>query len=138
MSAPVISKTQAPVGNSALFQTRLVAPDATGASVTYESNCLTAADVATITCTVYDLDAGAADGTPVTTPAITSAAIVALGLPNEWQNRDAIGRNFRHQVAGTVFAVAEHTYRVVYQLTTNGGTALAWAHEHTATALVPS
>lgn len=134
---PIVSRSQGPVGNDVLFQNRVVAPDGTGTSVTFESNCITAADVSSIACTVYDVDSGDLDSQGTAVP-ITTAAILALAIPNEWQNKDTVGRNFRHQVAGSYFSQPDHTYRVVYAITTAAGTKLQWAHEHTATSLVPS
>lgn len=137
VNLPIVSRTEGGVGSDAIFQNRVVSADGTGMAVTYEGNAIAAADVGSITCTVYDLSAGPSASTPVATPAISSAAISALTADNLWQNKDTIGRNFLHKVAGATFAKADHTYRVVYAITTTGGTTTTWGHEHTVSGLVP-
>jgi hypothetical protein len=137
-SLVVATRSEGAVGADVAFQARLISKDGSGAPVANEGNCITQADVQTITCTVYDLQAGKNASTPVATPSIDPTAVVALIADNLWQARDTIGRNFLHQVAGSVFGKADHTYRVVYEITTTGGSNLKWAHEHQAIAMRPA
>jgi len=137
MNEPILYHSEAPVGNDQAFQARLISADGSGAIVGGEGNLVAPADVQSISCTVYDLQLGNAASTPIATPSITSSAITLLANDGLWRSFDPIGRNFLHQISGTVFAKADHTFRVVYKLTTTGGTNIVFAFEHYAHGVAP-
>jgi hypothetical protein len=136
----ILSQSSGPVGADATFQARVPAVGATGTAVANEGNCISPSDVASIACSIFDLS-GTTPGTAVASPAITSAAFTVLTLDNYWSEGDlpldAIGRNFWYTVAGSVFSIGQHMYRVVLTVTLNGGGKVEWGHEHYAVALTP-
>ncbi|HMC90193.1 MAG TPA: hypothetical protein VKI17_11625 [Gemmataceae bacterium] len=134
-----------PAGNDAYMQTRAVSRDGTGQEVIGEGNALKVTDVTSITRTVYDLQAAPAlVGTPVSGPTLLTVGNVlsnVLTADDQWydQNQvvDSIGRNFLDQVPGSILALANHTYRVVYTVVTTGGTTSVLVFEHTCTPTNP-
>jgi hypothetical protein len=129
--------TEQLVGKSQGFMCRVVSPDGSGQVVAGEGKAILPGDVSTIACTVYDQDSQT-PGAPFTV-AITSAAILStLTVANNWAQQDNIGYNFFFVVPGSNFAVAGHTYKIVFEITTTGGTPLGWYHLHSALAKAPS
>jgi hypothetical protein len=103
---------------------RITARDGSGAAtgISGEGNWLEPADVATITCKVFDLDSATpntAFATPTVTvvtsvvdPPVTSTAIWTL---------DSTGYNFIHDLAASNFPTGKHRIRVEYEVTLTGG-----------------
>lgn len=94
--------------------------DATG--VDGEGNWLEQADVATITCKVFDLNSATPD-TPIATPTVTVATSV-LDTPettNVAWTKDTTGYNFVHDLAASNFPTGNHWYVVEYTVTLTGG-----------------
>jgi hypothetical protein len=125
MAAQILSRDIGAAGSPCVCQARIVAPDATGAGVTNEGNAVQAADVSTISCTVYDVT----PPTPATisaSPTITTAAITALTADNQWSRFgvpiDSTGRNFLFTVPGTAFPIGNRTYWAVFKIVLTGAT----------------
>lgn len=120
------------------FQNRVVAPDATGTTVSEEGNAVAAADVSSITYTVYDYDS-ATPSTPVVSATSLTPATVFITLvdDNAW-NKDSTGCNFRHTFGSSVFTSEKHTYGIVYTLTLTGGKKRVWQWKHYTFAVTPS
>ncbi len=129
--------TEQLVGKSQGFMARVVSPDGSGQVVGSEGKAILPGDVSTIACTVYDQDSQTPSEPFAVT--ITSAAILStLTVANNWALQDQIGYNFLFVVPGANFAVAGHTYRIVFEITTTGGTPLGWYHLHSALPKAPS
>jgi hypothetical protein len=127
----IAPRTEGWIGQPADCEARLTARDGTGAAVPGEGATLAPADVASITCAVYDLDS-ASWTTPVATPTVPLSAMSALVVDGDWD--DAYGRNFVFTVAGATFSIPHHRYQIQFILTLTGsGNTLEWAHEHLAT-----
>jgi hypothetical protein len=132
-----VTTTRGPAGNDIVCQGRIVSPDGTGTAVTNEGNAIRQVDVSAISCSVYDVTSSPA--TLVGSPTITAAAVLnVLTADNEWGGLDTTGCNFRFQVAGSYFATGGRQYRIVFSITTTGGTVLKWYHHHFADAVTPS
>ncbi len=89
-----------------------------------EGNVLQAADVATITCKVYDLgtDETTDPGTAVSPdPTVTVATSVLDTLRTAGWNEDRIGYNFRHDLGPTYSATGGEYRRAEYVITLTGG-----------------
>lgn len=72
------------------------------------------ADIASITCNVFDLDAD--DPTAiVTSPTVAVSSVISDTLQTDptW-TKDATGYNFKHLVLDTVLSSGGHRYRVEY------------------------
>ena len=137
MALPVASTSEGAAGSEATFQARIVSKDGTGTAVSEEGSALQQANISSITCAVYDLHS-ATPAVAVATPSVTVSSAISDTLTNDnlW-TEDTTGRNFLHTIAGSTFASGDHTYRVVYTLTTTGGNVFKWAHEHRAVAMTP-
>ena len=88
-----------------------------------EGNWLEQADVASITCSVFDLDSDTPD-TPITTPTVivsTSVLDTPVTVNTLW-TVDTTGYNFIHDLAATNFPTGSNRYSVEYAVSmTNGG-----------------
>lgn len=103
---------------------RITARNATGSATgrAGEGKFLKQADIASITCKVFDLD-GATPDTPVATPTVTISSAI-LDTPDTADTLwtvDTYGYNFIHDIANTVFADGNHRYRVEYTVTLASG-----------------
>ena len=74
---------------------------------------ITQASISTITCAVFD-SAGTAAGTP--SIVVANSVFDTLQTDSRW-SRDDTGYNFRHDVAATVMATGDDTYRFEYLFT---------------------
>jgi hypothetical protein len=131
--------SSAPVGTPPSLMARLVAIDGSGAPIAGEGNQLLPADVTAITRRVYDMTTGLL----VSQVALTVSSVLAATLTADaaWQSKpfaDSTGRNFLDRPPGSNFQVANHVYKVLYTLTTTGGTELDWEYEHTTTSGPPT
>ena len=112
---------------SATALARMTARDGSGAAtgVAGEGNWLQQADLASITCAVFDMsDSGTA---AIATPTVTiSSAIINTPVTSTaiWC-RDSVGYNFLHDLPPTAFPTGGHVYRIEYKFTTTGG-AVGW------------
>lgn len=79
------------------------------------------ADIASITCNVYDLNS-ATPTVPILTPTVSVASCMhdALQLDGRW-NADLLGYNFLHDMPATAFPTGAHNYDVIYKFTSSTG-----------------
>ncbi len=103
---------------------RLTARNGSGVatSIDGEGNFLQVADIATITCKIFDLDSATPD-TEISTPTVTVATEVldtVVTAQTIW-TEDTVGYNFLHDLAGSEFPTGERRYRVEYTVTLTGG-----------------
>lgn len=129
-----------PVKHPVTLQGRLVHKDGSGAVVADEGKALKQSDVASMLCSIYDLDS-AAPGTAVSTPAVNPAGTVLDTLTNDeiW-TADGIGRNFIHTPAGSTWA-DPHRYLIEYSAVLSSGLGsetIRWGYEHHAFAVSTS
>lgn len=125
----VVAQTSGFPGVPVVNQARLVAPDGTGQLIDSEGYVLLAADVSTLTVTVTDLGTGTV---VLAATSLTPSAVMSTPVADDvWKNvsEDTVGRTFRHTVSGTHFLTANRTYRVLYTLTTTGGSVLYFAFD---------
>lgn len=109
---------------SATVLARMTARDGSGSAtgVAGEGNWLEQADLASITCSVFDLTSST-PGTAIVTPTVTiSSAILdtPVTATTIWC-RDTVGYNFIHDLPVTAFPTGGNLYRVEYKFTTTGG-----------------
>jgi hypothetical protein len=136
-----LDRTSAPIGTAVLNQARLVADDGSGTPVLNEGNALLPSDVQSLTLSVYDLQSQT-PAAPVYTATLTPATVISSGLvlDNTWLAKplaDTIGRNFKNKIPGSTFSAPSHTYRIVYSLTTTGGSQMTFEYEHTTDSTAP-
>lgn len=112
----------------ASFLARVCSLSGSGNEIQDEGPVIQAADVATITCKVYDIstDRDAETGTEITpAPTLTAANVFALRTAG-W-GADQHGYNFRHDIAGTFFADPDEWRLLEYDITLTdiaGGTVI--------------
>lgn len=148
MSLMIVEHSEGPVGVEANFQARIVSKVGTGTDISStppgpEGKAIVQADVSTIACAVYDLSSS----TPtvvVATPTISIAGSISnsLTVDSIWSHEheaiDATGRNFLHTVAGSVFAIANHVYRVCYTIVLTNGSTIRFGWDHTPRDVIPT
>lgn len=118
MPAEYIAEGRALAGNSQDFEARLTAKLGTGATVTNEGKAILAADVSSITCTIYDVTAGTSSSITISSASDVIAALAAWTRP---VLNDTVGRNFAHHVAGSYFPTAKHVYVASYVVVLTSG-----------------
>ena len=94
-----------------------------------EGKYITAAQVSTITCNVYDRTSSTPD-TVVATPAITSAAVITAvtsGFATDGAGRSTAdgAYNFKYDLTTAAIATEGKTYRVTIEITLTTGTVIA-------------
>lgn len=111
---------------------RLHARDGAGADTGQpnEGKYITAAQVSTIVCNIYDLSS-ATPNTSLGNPTITSASVVAAVTSGYTFRDDDLGPyNWVFDLTTGLISTAGHVYRVTFDLTMTTGTVLeTWAFD---------
>jgi len=129
-----------PVGATTTLLARCHARDGAGADTGQprEGKYITAAQVSTIACKVYDLSSATPE-TSLGTPSITSAAVItAVTSGYTIRDEDLGPYNFLFDLTTALIATAGHVYRVTIDITLTTGTVLeTFAFEGVAVDLSP-
>jgi hypothetical protein len=120
-----LESTTFPIGSTKTLLARVTSRDGAGAAtgVSGEGNFITAAQVSTIACKVYDRSSSTPN-TSAGSPSITSAAVIAATTSTVLWTVDAVGYNFLFDLTTALIATAGHVYRVVVDITLTTGTVI--------------
>ena len=115
-----------PIGATVTLLARVHSDDGGGASTGQprEGEYITAAQVDTIACNVYDRSSSTPD-TSLGTPTITSAAVItAVTSGYTIRDEDLGPYNFKYALTTELIATVGHTYRVTISITLTTGTVI--------------
>ena len=128
--APVIATSVGAAGEDWFNQARITAYGATGTAVDEEGPAVNQADCSSLSYALYDVTADMSVINPSTALTVASQISNSLTDDDVW-TLDTTGRNFLHNIAGSLLTKHNHRYRAVYTLTLTGGAIKKWAHERT-------
>lgn len=128
------------IGTTETFLARVTSRDGAGAAtgVAGEGKYITAAQVSTIACTVYDRSSTTPD-VSIATPTITSSAVIAADTSSTeiWTLGTGYNFLFDCDMATALVATAGRRYRIAFRIVMTTGTKIEFGFEGPAVDVTP-